>query len=120
MHIQIIKVKDAGDLDNERIIFKATKSCNINWYVLFDSTYESDGTPSNLWRHLYIFPDLEVEEGDFIWLYTKKGQNRQRTNNSQTTTHELFWGLGNTIWNNGVTHDVAHLIKYVDSQSYKI
>lgn len=120
MHLEILKVLDAGELENERVVLKATRDCNISWYILFDNTYESDGTSSNLWRHLYIFPDLNIKEGDFIWLYTKKGQNKHRINRSNTITYELHWGLGNTIWNNGNPNDVAHLIKYVDSQSIKV
>lgn len=120
MKMQILKVKDAGDIENERVILKINADCNIGWYLLFDNTYESDGSPSNLWRHMFIFPDKEVKKGDFVWLYTKEGKNRDRSNESKTTTHELYWGLGNTIWNNGVAHDSVHLVKYEDSQSFRI
>lgn len=118
MHIQILKVKDAGDLDNEKIILKANRACDISWYILFDNTYDDAGNISNLWRHLYIFPKIQVKAGDFIWLYTKAGTNSSRGNNSNTTTYLLYWGLEETIWNR--ENDTAHLIKYIDSQSEKV
>lgn len=55
MDIQILKVKDAGNIEDERIIFKVDNDCNINWYLIFDNTFDEDGNLSNVWRHLYIF-----------------------------------------------------------------
>ncbi len=118
MQLQILKVRDAGDLENERIILKANQTCEISWYILFDNTYDDDGNISNLWRHMYIFPKIEVKAGDFIWLYSKTGENSNRGNNSNTTTYLLYWGLDETIWNK--ENDTAHLIKYIDSQSVKV
>lgn len=118
MHLQILRVRDAGDLDNEKIILKANQSCEISWYILFDNTYDETGNLSNLWRHVYIFPAIHLNAGDFIWLYTKAGKNSKRGNDSNTTTHLLYWGLDEIIWNKG--KDVAHLIKYVDSQSIEV
>ena len=70
MSFQILKVKDRGDLDKERVILKANKDCEISWYILFDNTYNDDGTISNIWRHMYIFPQITIKQGDFVWLYT--------------------------------------------------
>ena len=70
MQLKILKVADAGDLQNERVIIKVLEDCQISWYLIFDNTYNADGTLSNLWRHLYIFPQREVKAGDFKWLYT--------------------------------------------------
>lgn len=120
MDILIIKVKDAGNIESERIILKVERDCNINWYLLFDNTFDEKGNLTNLWRHLYIFPNLEVKSGDFIWLYTKSGTNSYRSNDSNTTTYLLYWGLQNTIWNSGGENEVAHLVKYEDSQSKNV
>lgn len=54
MHLQILKVRDAGDLEKERIILKAAQDCEISWYILFDNTFDKEGKVSNLWRHVYI------------------------------------------------------------------
>ena len=118
MNLQIIKVADSGNLDNERVIIKVINDCLISWYLIFDNTYNGDGSISNLWRHLYIFPSKEVKAGDFIWLYTKKGINSQRGNDSNTTTYILHWGLEETIWNH--SDDKAYLVKYEDSQTFEV
>lgn len=118
MSFQILKIKDAGDLDNERVILKANKDCEISWYLLFDNTYDEQGNLSNLWRHMYIFPKINMKAGDFVWLFTKKGANSSRGNDTNTTTYLLYWGLDETIWNN--EGDMAHLVKYIDSQSIRV
>lgn len=118
MTFQILKVKDAGDLENERVVLKANKDCEISWYILFDNTYDEDGNMSNLLRHMYIFPDIQIKAGDYVWLYTKKGEDTNRGNKANTTTHLLFWGLDETIWND--KGDTAHLVKYIDSQSVEV
>lgn len=118
MSFQILKIKDVGDLDNERVILKANKDCVISWYLLFDNTYDEQGNLSNLWRHMYIFPRLTIKAGDFVWLYTKVGENSKRGNDTNTTTYLLYWGLDETIWNH--EGDVAYLVKYIDSQSLKV
>lgn len=118
MDLQIIKVADNGDLEKERVIIKVLKDCLISWYLIFDNTYNEDGTLSNLWRHLYIFPKRRVNAGDYIWLYTKDGNGTQWRNDSNTTTHVLYWGLGETIWNHD--EDRAYLVKYEDSQTFEV
>lgn len=118
MDLQIIKVADTGDLEKERVIIKVLRDCLISCYLIFDNTYNEDGTLSNLWRHLYIFPKKMVKAGDFIWVYTKEGVDTQRGNDSNTTTHVLYWGFAETIWNHD--EDKAYLVKYVDSQTFEV
>lgn len=107
MELKMIKIKDA-QTDDERIVIKALSKCNINSYILFDTTYDEKGIVSNKFRHIFIFPDLVVEKGDFIWLYTKPGVYGTHTNTSGTTTHKLYWGVLSHIWNND--GDKAYLI----------
>lgn len=53
---------------------------------MFDSTYDEEGNISNKHRHMFVFPDQNVKKGDFVWLYTKKGNYYKRDNDSNTTT----------------------------------
>lgn len=117
--LKLIKIKDART-DNERVVLKVLSKCNINSYILFDTTYDESGIVSNKHRHLFVFPDLVVEEGDFIWLYTKNGSYGTHKNTSGTTTHKLYWGVNNHIWNN--EGDKAYLMHYDDWESltYKV
>ena len=86
--LKLIKIKDART-DNERVVLKVLSKCNINSYILFDTTFDESGIVSNKHRHLFVFPDLVVEEGDFIWLYTKSGSYGTHKNTSGTITHKI-------------------------------
>lgn len=111
MDLKIIKIKDAKSAD-ERVVLKALAKCNLNNYVLFDTTYDENGIASNKFRHLFVFPDLVVEAGDFIWLYTKSGKYDTHSNDSNTITHKLYWGVNSHIWNN--EGDNVYLLHYDD------
>lgn len=109
--LKLVKIKDAKT-DDERVILKVLAKCNLNNYILFDTTYDESGIPSNKLRHLFVFPDLIVDKGDFVWLYTKQGIYGTHSNVSKTITHKLYWGLRSHIWNN--EGDKAYLLHYDD------
>lgn len=111
MDLKLVTIADSGN-DKERLIMKAVRACNLNEYIVLDTTYDEDGIVSNKHRHVYIMPDINVNEGDFIWLYTKKGTYHTHNNKSKTITHNIYWGLDIHVWNND--GDKAYLIHYDD------
>lgn len=115
MNLEIRNVADNAT-DEERVVLYVLADCNLNDYLLFDSTYDEEGKISNKHRHLFVFPDQQVKKGDYIRIYTKEGNNHTHKNNSNTTTYNLYWGLNCHIWNND--GDTVHLIHY-DGYIYK-
>ncbi len=115
MDLKLIKIADVCT-DDERVVIKAMAKCNLNNYILFDTTFDENGIVSNKHRHVFVFPDLMVEEGDFIWLYTKQGSYGTHNNKSKTITHKLYWGINGHIWNN--RGDKAYLLHYDDWGSF--
>lgn len=99
MRVNILHVKNGGDINKERIVLKALTRVDIGSFVLADTTYNKDETVSNKLRHTFWFPDKIIEKDDFIVLYTTSGLDRQHNNKVNTTTHCFFWGLDQTIWN---------------------
>ena len=83
MDLEIITIADRGN-DNERLIMKAIRKCSLNEYIVLDTTYDEKGIASNKYRHVFIMPDIEVNDGDFVWLYTHKGKYHTHNNNSKT------------------------------------
>ena len=109
MDLRLIRIADRGN-DNERLIMQAVRECNLNKYIVLDTTYDENGIVSNKHRHVFILPDINVSEGDFIWLHTRKGTYHTHNNDSQTITHNIYWGLDIHVWNND--GDKAYLIHY--------
>ena len=66
MELKMIKIKDA-QTDDERVVIKALSKCNINSYILFDTTYNEKGIVSNKFRHIFIF--RSGKRGFYLALY---------------------------------------------------
>ena len=52
---------------------------------------------------------MDVEKGDFITLYTKKGYDQKNNLANGVKNHILYWGLDSSIW--GADNCVALLVK---------
>ena len=42
MDLKLVKIADSGN-DKERLIMKAVRACNLNEYIVLDTTYDEDG-----------------------------------------------------------------------------
>ena len=110
MDLEIRRIKNAGT-EEECLVLFVKEDCNSGNYLVFDETYNEDGSVSNKLRHLYIFDSHSLNKGDFIWLFThKEGHYDTHINKSKTTTHKFYWGLGNAIWNQ--EGDKVYVIHY--------
>lgn len=54
MDVKISGILDQGT-DKERLVLKVLRNCNMNEYVVFDTTFDENGVVSNKHRHLYVF-----------------------------------------------------------------
>jgi hypothetical protein len=100
MKITIVTIHEKGKQDAEYVELKVLEDCNLMHYMLCDTTFQSESKISNKLRHMHWFAPKAVKKGDFIFLRTGTGTNREFANKAGTTTHEFFWGLKEPIWNN--------------------
>src|SRR5262245_45754753 len=117
MKLEIVGIIDRRDRQNERLWLKAIADLNLAYYVVFDSTYTSTTSISNKMRHAYWFASQQIRAGDHVVLYTRQGNASQSRNADGTTSHFLFWGAENTVWNN--TGDCAVLFEVNTWQTSK-
>ena len=99
MKIEIINIIDRGTADQERLWLKVSSDTDLVYFIVFDTTYTTQASISNLPRHTYWFRPKIVKAGDQVILYTKAGTPTETKNQDGSTTHFLFWGLEKTIWN---------------------
>ena len=97
MSAQVISIKDAGDLSNERVVIKIRASLDIGVYLLLCTKFE-DGSVTNEVVNTYWFPDEEIHEGDVVVLYTKGGRDKARQNKSGNKTYFFYWGEKSPLW----------------------
>ena len=100
-----------GKVPAEEIVWLNTdESVNLLGYAVVDRTFSNDKL-SNEFRHIFVFPNLQVNKGDWVRLYTGNGAYSKSIASNSEHVHNLFWGSSQCVWNNN-RGDVASLIKY--------
>lgn len=117
---ELYRVVKKATGNDERIVFKILADCNLSYYLLLDNTYDANGDISNVHRHTFAFPNVNVKRGDFIILYTGVGTQSSFQNKAQTTTYVFYWGFeGETsVWNDA--SDKAIMVRMDGVQSFGV
>lgn len=100
-----------GKPEEEYVQIVVLEGTLLSGYALVDRTFDEEDALSNEFRHIFIFPKINVDAGDSIYLYTGKGRNKSFTNANSPTTHILYWDAGHCVWNN-LGGDRATIIRY--------
>lgn len=120
MSLKINSIANASNPDKEFVRLVTTTNVNLKGYALVDRTFDEDGKVSNEFRHIFIFPDLDVTKDDLVVLYTGNpvaskpaiGKHASLKGN----IYRLYWQSDSCVWNdNG--GDTATLIKYTVQDS---
>lgn len=119
MKVKIDHIKNKGNADEEYILLQALEDVNIGNYAIIDRTFDSEGNPTDVFRHFFRFPSQKVNKGEYISLWTKKAKVKYlfTTTQAGNPVHRFFWGSNAAVWNDGET-DAAELlyVSTVDSQ----
>ena len=99
MNLAIRRVSDAGNLAKERLVLYAESDVDVGRFILCRSTVLGEGEVSTKIRSSFWLPDLSVNAGDLVIIYTKSGKNSTRTNNDGSKSHFLYRGLTGPLWN---------------------
>lgn len=100
----------------ERLLFWASKGTQLSDYAFYDSTYDNEGNPTNVWRHFFRFPDHVMEDNGYICVYTNDVDVSARMDGKRILTYKM--GLGENILNeNG---DKVFVIKIRSTVSYEL
>lgn len=109
MDIRITGIHGHGAAPKEYVAMRVDADCDVGDYILADTTYIEPDQISNELRHMFWFPNKQVEAGDTIILRTGTGTNTEEAMDDGSTKHRFYWGLKSAVWND--TGDTAVLIK---------
>ncbi|HMH45457.1 MAG TPA: hypothetical protein VK557_18360 [Pyrinomonadaceae bacterium] len=112
MNVELKAVRNAGDLDHERVVLRVRLPDDIGLYVIGDSESIDPESISGRLHRMFWFPDGRVSAGDLVILYSKKGKDKAKKNKSGSTSHFYYWGFTHPIWNE--PDSAAVLIKIKD------
>lgn len=81
--VEIVSIVGAGMLDAEWVIVRnaGNEPINLSGWQLQDSN-----------RHVFTFPNLTLNTGGAVQVHTISGTN---------TVIDLYWGLGEPVWESG-------------------
>ncbi|HSG44279.1 MAG TPA: lamin tail domain-containing protein [Anaerolineales bacterium] len=81
--VEIVSIVGAGTLNAEWVIVRnaGLEPINLSSWQLKDED-----------RHLFTFPNLTLNTGGAVQIHTISGTN---------TVIDLYWGLGDPVWNSG-------------------
>lgn len=112
VEFSIIKVVNSNTPEEEHVLLRATKeqSISLNGYALLDNTFNEKGK-SNIHKHVFIFPNVTIEAGDYVKVFTGRGDITSVKNDKGTKTHRLYIQSNECIWNDK-NQDSAILWKF--------
>ena len=121
MRLRIIRVEGPDDNKEgvEKIFLNAQAGINLNDYLLYDTTFTDDDKQSNKGRHIYRFPNFEIDETHNIVLWIAKGPRLgTKLLADKTKGHRFYWGRTGPIINN--TGDNLTLVRIAAEQLFEV
>jgi hypothetical protein len=104
--LQLVRVRDAGQLDTERVILRAEDALELVEYLVLNAHHSGEKSITDLNRDVYWFPIHQVMAGEYVRLYTRSGVNGMRKGafgERPAVFHDFFWGKDRPIWGGKAT-----------------
>lgn len=86
-----------GNLDREAAVFRAKSNINIGDYLVLQTGTDGD-VVNNDTLHSFWFPDRDISGGEYIVLWSKRGNTREVDSKEHGKLHYFYWGLEEPIW----------------------
>ena len=100
MKLKILGIRDAGRLQDERVLFEADDDGNVGAYVVLVSRVVGENRVSSLLRNPYWFPDRDIKKGDLIVLYSRAGTYNAIDNKDASKSHFFYIGSMQPLYQN--------------------
>lgn len=108
------------DTESDLLLFKAIGRCQLSNYIVYDKTYDGNGNESNIFPHMFRFPSLIVEEGEYVALRLHKGKYIKGETKQGEVCHNIYWGMDNEVSIFNDEGDCVHLVRIADGKEYPI
>lgn len=108
------------DTENDLLLFKAVDKCLLSNYIVYDKTYDGDGDETNIFPHMFHFPTISVEKGEYVALRLHKGKYYMGTTKQETVCHNVYWGMDNEVSIFNDEGDCVHLVRIAEQKEYTI
>ncbi|MDP2911025.1 MAG: hypothetical protein Q8N76_01660 [Candidatus Omnitrophota bacterium] len=110
---EIIGIRDAGDLNSERLLLRAIEPASLEYYIVVNVKSNGGKGLTILNDKVFWFPVIPVNTGEYVRLYTKTGSyNKQNALYDKTPAifHNFYWGLNASVWG-GINSNAVSVFK---------
>ncbi len=110
---EILGIRDAGDLEKERLLLRALEPGSLEYYIVVNVKANGGGKLTILNDKVFWFPVVPVNAGEFVRLYTKSGSQEKKEGKYGEVPaiyHNFYWGLNTAIWG-GVASNAITIFK---------
>ena len=90
MDLKIVSIADKGNINDERIGITVLKACELSFFMLFKTTFNTNGF-YYIANDAFWFVPQKVAVGDKVIIYSKAGINSTKINTDATTTYFYYW-----------------------------
>lgn len=90
MKIKISGIKDAGNLEGERIILIAEEDVDIGDYMTCYVRETDETTISTDIQSPFWFPNTKLKKGDRVVVYTREGQRGRKVGDDGSTSYFYY------------------------------
>ena len=98
MQLKFHKIRNAGEIDDERVVLHVNSDGDIGRYLIATSHATGKVSVSSKIKYPFWLPDKEVKSGDIIVLYTKKGKESSKENNDGSRSYFYYLGLSAPLY----------------------
>lgn len=100
--LEILGVRDAGNLDKERLLLRAVEPLKTEYYLVVNARSSGDKL-TILNDKVFWFPVVQVNAGEYVRVFTKKG-SYQRLESTfgdlPAIYHDFYWNQEKPICDN--------------------
>jgi len=98
MNLSFLRIRDKGDLANERLVFRASANTDIGEYVLIKAFYTDDTPYSGEPEFSFWFMDKPIKKNDLVVIYSKVGSHSSKLLENERTSHFFYLDQEHTLW----------------------
>lgn len=98
IRVRFRRIRERGVLEQERLVFEVVEAGDIGKCAVFRVRELPNGKVSAKVSDVCWFPDKTVAAGDVVVLYTKAGNQNEKSNDDGSTSYFFYWGLSEAIW----------------------
>ena len=116
MRVQIRSVEDKGNVSLERIVLRVEREVDIGDFMLVRTAFVGGNVTTEV-MNTFWFPDMLVNGGDIVVVYSKSGRYRKKQIGDNRQAHFFYWGQESPLWDDA---DVAPVLLYAPEWVSKV